>query len=210
MTSLLQKAFVIYNDTFLDTNSSDNYFTIFNNTFDWKYNDYNGHKLNRQTCAFVIKELNNKKTIPEIWGTNITVQEFTPELLEIKEQVEKEVFKLTNIEWKYNIALCNRYTKKSDFIAFHSDKEELGNTKSIASISLGIPRTFQYIGNDSDEKLSIVLNNGSLLFMGDNCQENYKHGMKKEDLSKLSSIDILTKYNNTRINITFRVWNYFL
>lgn len=118
------------------------------------------------------------------------------------------MFKLTGIEWKYNIALCNRYTKRTDYIAFHSDKEEMGCTKSIASISLGVPRTFHYMSNNDNEKRSIVLNSGSFIFMGENCQENYKHGMKKEDLEKLSDINVLTKYNNARINITFRVWNY--
>ena len=207
--SILKKAFVIHNDEFIKNDDSDKYFTIFNNTFEWKYNEYNGHKLNRQTCAFANKELiDDKNKIPPIWGNNIIVKEWTKELLEIKERVECEVLKLTGIEWKYNIALCNRYTKKTDYIAFHSDKEEMGCTKSIASISLGIPRTFHYMNNDDDEKLSIVLKNGSFIFMGDNCQENYKHGMKKEDLGKLSDIDELTKYNNTRINITFRVWNY--
>lgn len=207
--SILQKAFVIYYDDFIDLENADKYFSLFNTTFDFKYNNFNGHKLNRQTCAFANKELlENEKTIPKIWGNDITVNPWTPELLEIKEKVEKEVFKLTGVDWKYNIALCNRYTKKSDFIAFHSDREELGNTKSISSISLGIPRTFHYISNDSNEKLSIVLDNGSFIFMGDDCQENYKHGMKKEDLTRLTDSETLKKYNNTRINITFRVWNY--
>lgn len=208
--SLLKKAFVIYDNNFINNEKANEYFESFE-TFDWKYNNYNGYRLNRQTCAFADREIvENKRNIPKIWGDDIIVREWTPELLEIKEKTEQKVKELTGLDWKYNIALGNRYTKKNDFIAFHSDNEELGNTKSIASLSFGIPRTFNYMNKDKSlgEKKSIVLENGSLIFMGDNCQENYIHGMKKEDLSKLANEEILAKYNNTRINITFRVWNY--
>ena len=75
---------------------------------------------------------------------------------------------------------------------------------------MGIPRTFTYMSKDLEnkEKVSLVLQNGSLIFMGDRCQENYCHGMKKESLNKLCNNDIIEKYGKTRINITFRVWNY--
>jgi len=208
--SLLKKAFVIYDNKFINNEKANEYFESFE-TFDWKYNNYNGYRLNRQTCAFADREIvENKRNIPKIWGDDIIVREWTPELLEIKEKTEQRAKELTGLDWKYNIALGNRYTKRNDFIAFHSDNEELGNTKSIASLSFGIPRTFNYISKDMIivEKKSIVLENGSLLFMGDDCQEYYKHGMKKENLSKLANEEILAKYNNTRINLTFRVWNY--
>lgn len=52
---ILKKAFVIHNNEFIRNDKSDKYFTIFNNTFEWKYNEYNGHKLNRQTCVFANK-----------------------------------------------------------------------------------------------------------------------------------------------------------
>mgnify|MGYP001500530371 CR=1 FL=1 len=205
--SLLKNAYVNYIDKFLDDDKLDKYFKIFNESFDWKYNDYNGSRLNRQTVVFaddsIIKDKNN---IPPIWGDDVKIYPWTNELLEIKTKTEEKVKELTGIDWKYNIALGNRYTKGKDFISFHSDREELGSTKSIASISLGIPRTFHYVSNDMTEKISLKLNNGSLLFMGENCQENYKHGMKKEKLVNLADETILNKYNNTRINLTFRVW----
>jgi hypothetical protein len=207
--SLLQNAYVIYENNFINEEESNKYFKIFNDSFDWKYNEYNNHKLNRLTCAFADKKIiDDKKIIPPIWGDDVTVIEWTPELLEVKEKTEKKVKELTGIDWKYNIALGNCYTKKGDFIAFHSDNEELGSTQSIASLSFGIPRTFNFMSKDMSEKASVVLENGSLIFMGDNCQENYRHGMRKENLSNLANEDTLNKYNNTRINITFRVWNY--
>ncbi len=207
--SLLNKAFVTYDDEFINQDKSDKYFETFNTTFDWKYNNYKGYKLNRQTCVFADKQIvDDKKNIPDIWGDDVSVKEWTPELLEIKSEIEKKAKELTGKDWNYNIALCNRYLKKNDFIAFHSDKEEIGSTQSISSLSFGIPRTFQYSSYDMLENISLVLTNGSLIYMGENCQENYKHGMKKEDLSKLTNEETLDKYNNTRINITFRIWNY--
>jgi len=117
---------------------------------------------------------------------------------------------------KLTFFLGNRYLRSKDKIAFHSDNEEFGDTQSIASISLGVSRTFTFIpkgankednendviGRDGEERKSLKLSHGSLLFMGENCQENYLHGMKKESIEK----DKL--FNKTRINVTFRNWNY--
>ena len=207
--SILKNAFVTYIDDFIDPIKSDEYFKVFNETFDWKYNDYNGYRLNRQTCVFADEAIiNDKKNIPPIWGSDVTIIPWSPELLEVKHKTEAKVKELTGKDWKYNIALGNRYVKAKDYINFHSDNEEIGSTQSIASLSFGIPRTFHYVSNDMDEKLSVVLNNGSLIYMGENCQENYRHGMRKESLSKLTDEETLAKFNTTRINITFRVWDY--
>jgi len=207
--SILKNATVRYIDDFIDKDKADEYFKVFNESFDWKYNDYNGYRLNRQTVVFADDDIiEDKKKVPEIWGDNVVIYKWTPELLEVKKKTEEMVKELTGIDWKYNIALGNKYTKGKDYISFHRDSEELGNNKSIASVSLGIPRTFHYISNDMIEKVSLRLNHGSLIFMGENCQEQYKHGMKKEKLSNLADEETLKKYNNTRINITFRVWEY--
>jgi hypothetical protein len=206
--SIVKNAYVVYDEHFIDQITSDNYFNLFNNDFDWQYNLYNGNRLNRQTCVFADKELiADKKNIPSIWGTDVVVKEWTPELLDAKLKTEARVKELTSVDWKYNIALGNKYTKGSDYIAFHSDLEELGSTQSIASLSFGVPRTFNYISKDDyAEKYSLVLQNGSLIFMGENCQERYRHGMKKEKLLNLTDEATIEKYNKTRINITFRVW----
>lgn len=208
MYSILSRAFVTYEKNLLEDKQSDKYFEIFDKSFEWKYNDYGTSKLKRQTCAFADKEIaSDRQNIPPIWGNDIIVNEWTPELLEIKKIVESKVKELTGIEWTYNVVLCNRYTRGKDLISFHSDNEELGNTKSIASVSLGVPRTFTFLSKNLDEKCSLLLEHNSLLFMGENCQENYRHGMKKENLSEIVTEEILTKFNKTRINLTFRIWN---
>lgn len=207
--SIVKDAYVIYDKSFINKDLADKYFTQFNDSFDFKYNTYNNTKLQRQTCAFINKELmKNKDKIPKIWGENITVQEFTPELLEIKHQIENKVKELTGQEWNYNVILCNKYTKNKDVIRFHSDKEEQGITKSIASISLGIRRSFIYKSKLTDEELTLVLDHGSLIFMGENCQENYLHGMMREDTTKINTGEDISNYDNTRLNLTFRVFEY--
>lgn len=200
--SILKNAFVIYENNLLD--KADDYFVALNSLDGWKYNKVKGYELNRETIVFADPEIkNNDKYIPEIWGKNVIIYNWSPELLEIKKIVEKKVKEITGKEWTYNIALGNRYKSSKDYINFHSDNEEFGNTQSIASISLGCPRTFTFLSKDLEnkEKVSLVLQNGSLIFMGKGCQENYTHGMKKESLSKYGD-------TKTRINITFRVWNY--
>lgn len=207
--SILKDAFVFHDSDFINEDKADEYFTALNKLEGWKYNKFKGYELNRETIVFADQDIReDKKKIPPIWGDNVEIYEWPPELLELKNMVEAKVKELTGKEWKYNIALGNRYKKSKDYINFHSDNEEFGSTQSIASISLGIPRTFTYIHKEGLEKVSLVLKHGSLIFMGENCQEKYTHGMKKESLSKLADEETLEKYSNTRINITFRVWAY--
>lgn len=207
--SILKNAFVIHDNDFIEKDVANEYFKVLNELTDWKYNTVKGYALNRETIVFADPEIvADKSKIPPIWGDNIVVLEWPKEILELKGKVEQKVKELTGVDWKYNIALGNRYKKAKDYINFHADREEMGSTKSISSISFGVPRTFHYVRNDMEEKLSVILNHGSLIYMGDNCQELYRHGMKKEKLSDIADKETLEKYENTRINITFRVWNY--
>ena len=199
MLKLSPKTF--YDPHFLSEENGNELFIQLNSLNNWAKHDYKGSKLNRETIVFAIDEIvnnPNKFPIPEIWGDNVTILRFPNELQLLLAKLELETGA------KYNIALGNRYLKAKDKIAQHSDNEEFGNTQSIASISLGVPRMFYFKSKhlDDSDQTSILLEHGSLLFMGENCQENYTHGMKND---KITEHDIFKK---TRINITFRVWNY--
>jgi hypothetical protein len=198
MLKLSPKSF--YNSEFLSNNDSNDLFISLNKLDGWDKNKYNGYKLNRETIVFAIDDIvdnPDRFKIPPIWGDNVTILRFPDFLKPILTSLKL----LTGAD--YNIALGNRYLKAKDKISQHSDNEEFGNTQSIASISLGVPRMFYfYSKNSKDLHSSILLDHGSLLFMGENCQENYTHGMKND---KIESHPI---YNKTRINLTFRVWNY--
>ena len=189
-----------YNANFLSSEEANNLFDHINMIEGWRKNAYKGHKLARETIVFATKEIVDnldKFKIPDIWGKDVVVQPFPRELLPTLELLCKTTGA------KYNIVLGNRYLKAKDKIAFHSDNEEFGNTQTIASISLGVSRTFTFLSKVNDgEKISLKLKHGSLLFMGENCQENYTHGMVKE------TIKADDQFGKTRINLTFRVWNY--
>lgn len=160
--------------------------------------------MNRETIVFAADEIFDnpeKFTIPPIWGDKVKVLRF-PSVMKVILAKLKEI---TGSD--YNIVLGNRYLRSKDKIAQHSDNEEFGNTQSIASISLGVARMFHfkskvYIDNECTETKSILLEHGSLLFMGENCQENYTHGMRND------KIEPHPVFNKTRINLTFRIWNY--
>jgi len=196
-----------FDKNFIDDTSDLKCFVECSKLTGWKKNNVqvgtSDYKLNRETIVFVDADVMNKlKTdpknfkVPAIWGKDVTVIEFPPQLRLIKERIENRT------GWKYNIALGNRYLTGKDKIAFHSDNEEFGNTQSIASLSLGVPRQFSFIDKNVGTKQTLTLTNGSLLFMGPNCQENYIHGMFPE---KIVDDPI---FGTTRINVTFRVWNY--
>jgi len=179
--------------------NADNLFVELNSLEEWSVNTFQDWPLNRQTIVFADDNIIAdpvKFPIPPIWGKDVKLLQWPKCILDTKEQIEKK----TGV--KYTIALGNRYTKRKDAISFHSDNEEFGNTQSIASISLGVSRTFTFIDKSNGEKKKLVLDHGSFLFMGENCQENYLHGMQKEAITE----DEL--YQKTRINVTFRVWNY--
>ena len=201
--NFLQKSpTTFYDPNFIGETLGNACFNELNADIGWNKNEYNGYKLNRETIVFVDDELESKLikgelAVPPIWGKDVVIVKFPQILKGIKVLIEEKT------GWKYNIALGNRYKKGKDKIAFHSDNEEFGNTQSIASISVGIERLFTFKSkSEPHEEYSIKLHHGSLLFMGINCQENYTHGMKTEKITENE------KYGKTRINVTFRVWNY--
>lgn len=188
----LEGAQVYYYKSIIEKEKADEYLNLFTNTFDLTRrkvtfkNDNNESKtgkLNRATCAFGDKSV---EKYPSIWGDDLKLSEWTPEMLEIKKKVE-EITK-----HNYNICLCNYYSTSNRTIGWHADREELGDTQSIASISFGGKRTFEFRKKGEIEPCySIVLESGSLLWMGPGTQENYEHQVSKGG-------------EDERINLTFR------
>lgn len=118
--------------------------------------------------------------------------EWIPELMPLKNLVEHV------LGCKYNFALLNYYKDGNDCIGAHSDSEpDLVPGHTIASISLGAERHFvlQHKHRKGKEsKHVILLQNGSMITMGGNCQEFYKH-----------SVPTRKRVQTPRINITFRM-----
>jgi len=113
---------------------------------------------------------------------------FSPTLLDIKSRVEK----LTGSE--YNACLLNYYHNGSEGMGWHSDNEKsIRPNSSIASVSLGVSRKFQFKHKTQGLKLDLILDSGSLLDMRGETQEFWLLALPKSK-----------KVVGTRINLTFR------
>lgn len=113
---------------------------------------------------------------------------FSPTLLDIKSRVEK----LTGSE--YNACLLNYYHNGSEGMGWHSDNEKsIRPNSSIASVSLGVSRKFQFKHKTHGLKFDLILDSGSVLDMRGETQEFWLHALPKSK-----------KVLGTRINLTFR------
>lgn len=113
---------------------------------------------------------------------------FTPELFELRELVQQTTGK------EFNSVLLNLYHSGEEGMGWHSDAEaELGKDPVIASLSLGAPRKFVFKHRETKEKISLELEDGSLLLMKGRTQKNWVHSLPKSK-----------KVLEPRINLTFR------
>ncbi len=119
--------------------------------------------------------------VPEPW---------TPALLEVKRAVEP-VAGVT-----FNSVLLNRYRTGHDSVAWHADDEkEFGENPTIASVSFGGMRTFQFRHKrDKALRAGLELTHGSLLVMAGPTQHNWVHQVPKTKRAVAE-----------RLNLTFRV-----
>jgi alkylated DNA repair dioxygenase AlkB len=79
-------------------------------------------------------------------------------------------------------------------MAWHSDDEKsLGKDSTIASVSLGAEREFRFKHKRTADKVSVLLENGSLLVMKGTTQSHWLHAIPKSK-----------KITRPRINLTFR------
>jgi alkylated DNA repair dioxygenase AlkB len=129
-------------------------------------------------------------------GVTQLVQAWLPELLELKEKIEK----ITGAT--YNSVLLNYYRDGKDSVGLHADDEkELGTNANIASVSLGTTRKFQLTQTkkspDKTEPFpgyeEYNLTSGSLLVMSGTTQHYWKHAIPKD-------FDV----EGGRINLTYR------
>lgn len=121
-------------------------------------------------------------------GQNLEINPF-PEFLN---NLRLRISQCTN--YPYNALLVNLYRNGNDSNGWHSDDERtLGINPSIASLSLGCARIFEFKHKQLNINKKIVLENGSLLHMYGPIQHNYKHQLPK-----------VRNLEQTRINLTFR------
>src|SRR5499425_287889 len=123
-------------------------------------------------------------------GISLSPLPWTRALLDIKSRIE--VVSRTN----FNSVLLNYYRDHRDSMGLHSDDEpELGVQPILASLSLGVERTFilKHKREKTLKPVRLKLASGSLLLMKGETQRHWKHGIDKE-----------TRPCGPRINLTFR------
>lgn len=112
----------------------------------------------------------------------------TPTLLKLKKLVKF----YTEID--FDFVLINYYRDGNDKVGWHADDETMMDCSNIASISLGEERTFKF--RDKQSKKTVwkkQLENGSLVWMKENCQRDLEHEVPKT-----------SKTCGPRMNLTFR------
>jgi alkylated DNA repair dioxygenase AlkB len=94
----------------------------------------------------------------------------------------------------YNAVLLNLYRNGSDSVGWHSDNEAgLGDCPTIASLSLGATRRFQFRHRRTKETLTLELADGQWLVMAGATQRFWLHQVPKTKAAV-----------GRRINLTFR------
>lgn len=124
-------------------------------------------------------------------GTIKTALPWTPLLSAINRRVS------ATCQESFNSCLLNLYPSGVNGMAWHSDAEkELKKNGTIASLSFGAERRFQFKHKNTKEMVAVFLESGSLLVMQGVTQSNWLHRLPKAPQLKIP-----------RINLTFRQIN---
>lgn len=127
-------------------------------------------------------------------GFSRTPEKWSIPCIEMKEILFDVIKQMVPNHPPLNAVLGNKYRDGLDYIGKHSDDErDLNNESFICSVSLGATRDFVFTHKKTKKRLVIPLKSGSVILMGKNCQQNFKHEIPKR-----------TKIKDPRINLTFR------
>jgi alkylated DNA repair dioxygenase AlkB len=187
-TNLLPKdGIVVYYKNLLTSQEANHYFDCLLNTIEWKNDQafiYGKLIITKRKVAWYgdtdfeyTYSKNTKRALP-----------WTPELVELKQMIEDKTGE------KYNSCLLNLYHNGDEGMAWHSDAEkELKKNGAIGSLSLGAERKFTFKHKETQETISLILENGSLLLMKGQTQTSWLHRLPPTKL-----------ISTPRINLTFR------
>lgn len=109
---------------------------------------------------------------------------------------ELQMLLLADFNLSFNSVLCNLYRNGNDYMGWHSDNESEIYGETIASISLGATRKFQFRHKKDRALINLDLFSGSLLLMLGEIQQYWEHRLPKD-----------THIMHPRINLTFRKVN---
>ena len=136
---------------------------------------------------FIDEEL--RPQFPEFaYGKNFS---WPSQLLALKQRVEAHTGRY------FATCVCIWYPDGNIGVDYHSDKPAFGDTTILPSISLGAERNFQLREKATGEVLELLLGEGSMVIMGEHCQEHYEHCLPEDPAC-----------TKGRINLTFRQVGY--
>ena len=178
---------VNYYGKLLNKNEADFYLNKLLETIEWR---------NDEAIIFGKKIITKRKVAwygekPfEYTYSNITkyALSWTKELLELKTIIEKETGET------FNSCLLNLYHNGEEGMAWHSDGEtDLKKDGAIGSLSFGAERKFSFKHKQTDNKVELILEHGSLLVMKGTTQKHWLHRLPPTK-----------KVMKPRVNLTFR------
>lgn len=153
-----------------------------------KMEDGSEHEGETGMFLFTDANLTSFEAFPSVWGGR---SEWPASLAVVRDRIESE------IGIRFPVARCVYYRDGNDGMEFHSDPPAYGSTDSIASLSLGSEREFVFRSLvDTEDIYTLTLATGSLLYMGDHCQDRYEHGVPR------------CESKEPRINLTFRKYGW--
>lgn len=190
MKNLLpQDGLVTYVNQAIDIENVNEYFKKLQHSISWKQDElmlYGKRIITRREVAWYGDEPFDYPYSK----TSRTALPWTPELLEIKKWVENLCGET------FNCCLLNLYHDGSEGMGWHSDDEkEMKTGGMIASLSLGATRKFKFKHKKYPLQKEIYLENGSLLLMGGETQQFWRH-----------QLPVSKKVKEARINLTFRTF----
>ncbi|HEY9364833.1 MAG TPA: alpha-ketoglutarate-dependent dioxygenase AlkB [Chitinophagaceae bacterium] len=188
MNLLPNGGIVNYYGKVLTPQQANHYFKILLETIAWKNDEaiiFGKHIITKRKVAWY----GDDDYAYTYSNTTRQALQWTKELLELKNIAEEKTGTI------YNSCLLNLYHSGDEGMAWHSDDEKsLGKNSPIASFSLGAERQFAFRHKQTKQRISLVLENGSLMVMKDATQTNWLHRLPPTKKIKLP-----------RINLTFRI-----
>jgi alkylated DNA repair dioxygenase AlkB len=131
------------------------------------------------------RELLDFEHLPAAWGGRSA----WPRCLEL---IRRRVELVANT--RFRVCRCIYYESGEVGADFHADYPAYGSVAVIASISLGDEREFVFRNKENPgDQYRLVLASGSLLIMGEGCQDRYEHALPTVEGSR-----------GRRFNLTFR------
>jgi alkylated DNA repair dioxygenase AlkB len=127
------------------------------------------YQMDTGKFMFADAELTDFSHLPKVLGKRAA---WPPLLKMVKGRLESVLSR------KFHVCLCIHYKSGEVGAGLHMDMPEFGPVSFLTVISLGADREFLFKARGDDpEEYRLVLRQGSLLTMGEHCQERYQHGL---------------------------------